>query len=639
MLKFLSWLAIAGVCLSCPVQAADGSYLQELIRKAHAEQLSQTPQWHALIHYHENLILPGVTGQADDDKFYNAPEGKTDPAAELDATLAAFFAAPIIETDKTQHPQCVFIARYLWLKQVLDFDPARLPEQPCKRFRKWRTTLNPTALTLVFPSAYINNPSSMFGHTLLRVDAADQNERTRLLAYAINYSVGDPDSNGVLFIVKSLIGAYPGLFSMSPYYIKVKEYSDLENRDIWEYRLNFTAEEIDRLLMHVWELGPVKFDYYFFDENCSYHLLSLFDVARPSLGLTKQFRGWAIPVDTVRTMVEEAGLVGEAVYRPANATRLRTRLESLNDTERELANLLAKSEISPSDASITHLPKDKQVAVLETAYADLRYRDDANKPDHAMNARQSHELLVARSRLPVVAQTDEPAAPATRPDQGHPTRRIAIGIGHNDWGMFQELRLRPAYHDQLDPSGGYSEGAQINFVDIAARHYQDSNRFLLEKLSLVDIVSLAPRDRFFKPISWKINTGLARERLAENDKDNDPVFRANGGAGFAVSPWSNAMLYGLLEGTLDVGGAQDDHHALGIGPSIGLLASPNEWWKLNLFMRYQRYFTGEEDSEREITLEQSFTIDHQNAVRLNASYKHEHDMDWTSVGLEWHVYF
>ena len=60
----------------------------------------------------------------------------------------------------------------------------------------------------------------------------------------------------------------------------------LENRDVWEYELNLEPHEIERLLAHTWELGFTRFDYYFFDENCSYHLLSLLDVARPGVELT-----------------------------------------------------------------------------------------------------------------------------------------------------------------------------------------------------------------------------------------------------------------------------------------------------------------------------------------------------------------
>ena len=229
---------------------ADERYLQQLVNEAHEQKLAQQPEWHALVHYKPRLILPGVKSLADAPNFFIAKNGKTDPIAELDATLASFFS-DIEQTDQQQHPQCAFIARYHWLKQELDFDPDRLPERPCQRFSTWREALDAKELTLIFPAAYLNNPASMFGHTLLRVDAWGQDERTRLLAYAINYAADTGEDGGMAFAVKGLFGGYPGLFSIGPYYVRVRQYNDLENRDIWEYRLNFTEQEIDLLLMHV----------------------------------------------------------------------------------------------------------------------------------------------------------------------------------------------------------------------------------------------------------------------------------------------------------------------------------------------------------------------------------------------------
>ncbi len=131
-------------------------------------------------------------------------------------------------------------------------------------------------------------------------------------------------STGRAFAFKGLFGLYHGKFSIAPYYLKVKVYGDIENRDIWEYRLNLTEKEIDRLLRHVWEMRFAWFDYYFFDENCSYHLLSLLEVARPGLHLTDRFSLWVIPSETIRAM-DEAGLVKKVRFRPARDTLLRKR--------------------------------------------------------------------------------------------------------------------------------------------------------------------------------------------------------------------------------------------------------------------------------------------------------------------------
>ncbi len=115
----------------------------------------------------------------------------------------------------------------------------------------------------------------MFGHTLLRVDSKTRDEQTRLLDFTINYAASTHQERGISFALKGLFGGYQGSFSVAPYYAQVKKYGDLENRDIWEYRLARLTKKVLRMLMHAWELKSAHFDYYFLDENCSYQLLSL----------------------------------------------------------------------------------------------------------------------------------------------------------------------------------------------------------------------------------------------------------------------------------------------------------------------------------------------------------------------------
>jgi hypothetical protein len=617
------------------------SYADQLIARAQDLGLAESRQWHALMHYRRNWILPGVTGQADDPSFYLAPRGKTDPRAELEATLRAFFAPAVEETPELQHPQCRFIARYHWLKDELDFDPTLLPEQPCPRFTAWREALQATDLTLVFPSAYINNPSSMFGHTLLRVDGADQNERTRLLAYAINYAVNPGTDGQVEFIFKSMTGLYPGEFSIAPYYVKVKEYSDLENRDIWEYRLDFTQDEIDRLLRHAWELGETWFDYYFFDENCAYHLLSLFEAARPELDLSERFRGWVIPVDTVRAMARQPGMVKEVIYRPAGNTRLSARLDELSGEERDLVRRIADGEYAgvdalEADAGLQDLPPARRALVLDGAYMALRHETSRGRIAADESARRSRELLLALSRLPDVS-LNAPPMPEVRPEQAHGTRRIALGAGHEAGRDYLQVSLRPAYNDLLDPPGGYAEGAQINFLDLGFRHDTSSDRTRLEHVHVIDVLSIAPRDAFFRPVSWKLGTGFVRKRL--NDGRRPMVWRSEAGAGLATGSWERALGYFMIEGTLDVSGRLEDDHAVGLGARTGLHLRPHPAWKVHLYAKSQEFRFGARHHEREVALEQSLALGMNHGLRLAVGGRNDAGSGRGFAHLAWHAYF
>ena len=116
-----------------------------------------------------NLFGAGFTSMQDDPGFFMAPTGKTDPQAELAATLAQFFSDEMVGRSK-QPAQCAFVARYHWLKEKLHFDERRLPPQPCERFTRWFNEFNAQSISVIFPTGFMNNPASMFGHTFLRID-------------------------------------------------------------------------------------------------------------------------------------------------------------------------------------------------------------------------------------------------------------------------------------------------------------------------------------------------------------------------------------------------------------------------------------------------------------------------------------
>ena len=181
------------------IAAGDPAYLAELQQAARAAQLSARPYWHKLLHYQRNRLWPGVTSTVDSAGFFLAAAGKRDPAAELDATLAAFFD----ETPRLgEPPQCRFIARYAWLRDTLAFDAARLPPQRCESYQQWLEAIRPEAVALVFAANDLNSPATMFGHTLLRIDRAGQGEDERLLAKAISYAAdAPPASSEVAFIL------------------------------------------------------------------------------------------------------------------------------------------------------------------------------------------------------------------------------------------------------------------------------------------------------------------------------------------------------------------------------------------------------------------------------------------------------
>src|SRR5687768_11453093 len=77
---------VAAIGLFHPLAAADevGEEVARLVRVAREKRLAERPMWWRLLHYRSGLF--GVASEVDAGHFFNSPDGKTEPEAELDAT-------------------------------------------------------------------------------------------------------------------------------------------------------------------------------------------------------------------------------------------------------------------------------------------------------------------------------------------------------------------------------------------------------------------------------------------------------------------------------------------------------------------------------------------------------------------------
>jgi len=598
-------------------------YVDELIHEAKHLQLAKSRYWHLLMHYRTTLG-GSVRSEVDDPGFFLADDGKTNPQSELEATLRFLFRDELV--GRSQQPtRCAFVARYEWLKSQLPIDDTRLSVQSCARFERWFEEFQAESVTLIFTSAFMNNPSSMFGHTFLRIDQAGQTPQTRILAYTINYSADVPADAGMAFAYKGITGRYRGYFSTIPYYMKVKEYRDFENRDLWEYRLNFTDQQITNLLRHAWELGNAYFDYYFFKENCAYHLLSLLEIADPSLHLTDQFTLWTIPADTVRLLTSQTGLVGEITYRPSGSTKIMRQREQLSEQDDRWLTHLIKDPSLSQQTTFRSLPVSTQVRILDLASNYLQYKS-TNVPGQAqLYQDRTREILITRSQIktPSLPSLIEPFT--LQPEIGHATSRVAMGMGWREDDVFEEVAIRAAYHDLLDPEAGYTPGAQIEALGLHVRHYARRNQLRVERFTLLDIISLSPIDKLFQAPSWKIRIG--QESLRYGSCRYCSSGNLNGGAGAAVQ-WSGIgtpTLFGFGEIDANVSGAFQGNHRIGGGSTLGLLAHPHDRWGILLSLTYLHFPIGERSDDTRVFFGQRVTISQNFTARLE--YRHRKDDD------------
>lgn len=590
------------------VQAASPAYLAELRQRAAALGLAQQPRWLRFLHMRPDAWGGGYTSQADGIGFFLAPDGKANPAAELDATLAAFFTEAILSPGQMT-AQCTFPARYRWLKEQLNFDTTLMPEQPCERFEAWRAALDPESVTLIFASYYLNNPSSIFGHTLLRFDRRGRPDSQRLLDYAVNFAAAvPPDDGAIVFAWRGIFGGYAGYFSVLPYYQKVREYSDLESRDLWEYRLNLSPDQLDWLLRHTWEMGSTSFDYFFFGENCSYHLLSLLEAADPSLRLLDRFPHWTLPTDTVRVIAEEPGLVAERTYRPSRGSRMIQKLHAQDPKERSISAALAHGTLEVDSAPLLALPPPRRALVLDTAidYRQYRLAGEEQPPPGKRSALRA--LLLARSALGTPYDPQAFPRQSEPPETGHASSRLTTAMGGNADTSYLEVSGYGAFHDLLSREDGYAANTQLLLSDIHVRWESRYHALHLERAALVDIVSLFPVTPLLRQPSWQLAVGWQRNR--DLNCDNCVPFFLRAGIGLAVETRlaTRQVWFAFLEGATEHDRVFAKGHRAGFGLSGGLLLDLTPSWRAALTGSYTAYTTGDAATVHQWSLRQRYSL-------------------------------
>lgn len=619
---------LAAVLLSPPaVRGGDGG--KALLERAEARQLWTNRYWHTLVHYTPTLL--GVESRIDDPKFFLAPDGKTNPRAELLATLEGFFQP--VGTNERPHAIYRFPARLHWLKAQLDWDGAGLPMPEAASFRRVRDHLNPTTAALIFPAAYMGSPASMFGHTMIVFDAPGKD---RLLSQAMTYAALTGGGFGPIFALEGILGFYKGYYSALPYYDKVEEYTAIGHRDVWEYELDLTPAEVEQMFRHAWELQDIFSYYYFFTENCSYNLFYLLDAARPTLDTAAYRRPFVIPVDTVKYL-DSRGLFRAKTYRPSQVSRIRWLADNLPPAQRDLALACAHGRTNAADIAAAATNREEKVRMLDLAseYTQFLYTDRQLDPKDYRP--RFLKTLKARAALgpgeDIAAQVPVP----DHPEAGHAPARFTLGAGLQNDDAFGSFYFRPAYHGLLDNDAGYTRGAQIEFLNLEVRGYPERGRFELQNVDLVEVLSLAPRDALSQPDSWRVKMGVTQSDRHENQ--DRLMAHINTAAGETWRTGRNGIWFATVEAAAQMGRDFEHDYVLGAGPSLGLVQSIAPWWKVVAQGRGVFMGIGDDFWTQRYSLDQDFRLRRNLSLGLGASWQRVDENDQTEVILRFNRYF
>ncbi|WP_180123978.1 DUF4105 domain-containing protein [Acinetobacter sp. YH12097] len=602
--------------------------VQRYIELAQSKKLSEHISWQRLLYTdHKGQSEVAYTG------YFLAENGRQSAQAELEADVAALFQP----AEPNQAFRCRFPARSQWLMQELSIRSEQLPVVSCPEFDEWFGKIKPYKATLIYATDFMGNPSSMFGHTLLRLDPKDQKE-LNLVSYAINYAATVAGEDNWSYAWKGLTGQYPGEYSLMPYYRKVKEYGDFESRDLWEYELALTEQETSYLVKHIWEMQNVSFPYYFASDNCAYRLLGLMDLVRPTLNLTQKFKVASIPVETIKAINDEQ-LIQAAVYRPALETQLLSQAQQHGYRLAREAHKLAEIEPAMMSTALAQFNEAEQAKILEMAYDHLYLLLIGRKVSAEETQPKLRQILALRSQSSQPKQRTEPKQPSLDPVNGHHARNFSAAVGEVQGEKYIELGHRQAYHDLIDPQGGFRIGTQLMFWDGSIQYRDDQLK--LNHFDFLSVNSYNPITPFKTPITWGFNFGWQQVsvdagQFSETKQHGVAELKAQSGYSWANQERTH-LCYVQSQMQVQGGKSLDDGWRVGLGPTLGC---QNIWSeKFNSLVQAELpYWEDTHQWNLKLDAELQYIVNQQNALRLGYEYQQQDDQDWNKLKLSY-VFF
>lgn len=255
VLVFLS--CIGHEALAWPI-SSQGMPISKLISQ------EEDINWKNLIHYENEKSVINH-----DSNFFLSSNGYRNSKAEYLATLKELFESNDVSDE---HVICRYPARFEYILDKLGLSKNDFPKVKCDAYEEYLNKVIFDDISIVFASESNTSPSSMMGHSFLKISGQEK-------THAFSYFATFDRTTSFDFFIKAFVGGVNGSYVLSSYSEKENEYLYNEKRSLWEFKLKLNQEDKKRLKAHLWELKGKNIKYNFIKHNCNTALINILKIA------------------------------------------------------------------------------------------------------------------------------------------------------------------------------------------------------------------------------------------------------------------------------------------------------------------------------------------------------------------------
>ena len=377
---------------------------------------------------------------------------------------------------------CKSPSRAIFLTHKLPQLPRFSPEK-CEEFNEWSQSGQIDSVSFLYVSGYLKNPASFFGHTLLKFNTMDSKRGLGLLDSSLNYGARTNNDAAVPYIVRGLTGGYSAALNGEKFFRLSAEYQELQNRNIYEYRLELSEFEKNLVVAYSFEMAQKEFTYYFLSDNCAFRLNTILGLALENDPMSDL--PWAAPIDLLMG-VTNSDKVSRVIFHPSQTSRTIGAIEKLTSSEKDSLKLLIDSDAINHQTTAYSL--QTKLAALETLnYIKL---DMFKKGDTAslveIDGKRKKVLL---SLDPGAGFKRDPIIPGAFPHEKNKPTLIRVGVKRvEDKDPITSIQLRAANFELLDIDK--SRATNSEFVFLSPKLSLQDSKIRLEELTLFKVLSL-----------------------------------------------------------------------------------------------------------------------------------------------------
>lgn len=511
---------------------------QEILRTANNLKLYEMNEWKALLHFSGALNI-------EDSAFVLSNNFSL--KNELNSTVKGFYTRQENYQNINNHPQCKFPARLLFITNELNIPDNEFPKINCPDFSAYKMKAPADNISLIYASENVKNPSSMMGHTFLKYSG--KNYQKREVEHAITFYTVLDSINLLKLAYQNIFSGMEGLFALQPYKKIVQQYTDKENRNVWEYQLALSEYRRKLIYYHIWELKDIDMKYFFTSYNCSTVIYYTLSLANPKIYDDKKL--WITPLDTVKFLYKY-DLIDKSELLPSNEWLVKMLAEHLNDNEINNVKGIVEHEKYNEVPSL-----DFYSLKLLEAYSNVKYKEKDINIDEFKNLKQ--KIDISEKKDANTFDISKYKTPSKIPNE----RQFGVGYSNVNEDEYLKLSFLPASHLLNDYNSEYFGESELKIFNLSV--LLNKNNIELEEFTLYGMKSYIPYDTLTNDLSYQLELAVKKEYSEDMSYVN--TVKIDGGIGADFLLGNDINLFAILN--LGVGYNKNDNAHLFFNPQIG----------------------------------------------------------------------